>query len=507
MRLAPSCLALACVLAAGPALAQQGSVEPPRVVELDEIELEGEGELPTSVEGLARISEEGVATLESCDAGAAVCEALARVIARGRFEPARRDGRSVPSRVRVEVRVHARRGAAPASEPAPEREHAPALGVTAQVAPVPAGSRRLELVELRDVPGALGDPFRVLEAMPGVVPLASGMPYYYVRGAPPAGTLYVYDGIQLPILFHLGVGPAVVHPRMLGPLRLHSGSAPARYGRMVGGVIVGEALRDAVERPTGEIELRVLDVNGYVEAPIGEEGVIRAAARWGWPALFADVVWGGAQLFYGDYQARLELRVGPHDRVEVVALGSYDDLFFVFPNGTPSHTIVHFQRLEGRLVRRVDRFELGAALRLAYDRTLITGTAIASDPLNPLAVSIEAGTVGPRLWAGWRGEGVRLALGGELFGTFGRPDAKLTTIPGLPLRPSPLFASTTTRSVAAAWMEGLPGRAWQLACGGEHTCAVVGGNVYCWGDNSYGQLGVPSSELPLRATPEPVALE
>lgn len=77
----------------------------------------------------------------------------------------------------------------------------------------------------------------------------------------------------------------------------------------------------------------------------------------------------------------------------------------------------------------------------------------------------------------------------------------------MPLRPSPLFASTTTRSVAAAWMEGLPGRAWQLACGGEHTCAVVGGNVYCWGDNSYGQLGVPSSELPLRATPEPVALE
>src|SRR5690606_6427040 len=96
MRLAPSCLALACVLAAGPALAQQGSVEPPRVVELDEIELEGEGEVPASVEGRARISEEGVAALESCDAGAAVCEALARVIARGRFEPARRDGRSVP---------------------------------------------------------------------------------------------------------------------------------------------------------------------------------------------------------------------------------------------------------------------------------------------------------------------------------------------------------------------------------------------------------------------------
>jgi hypothetical protein len=431
------------------------------------------------------VGQDGRAALESCEAGEALCAAFAVVLARARFEPARRDGRPVPARVRVTTRVHRLAGAdANPNEPAPPfaldlPERAPPLGVRAEVARTPAGSRRLELVELRDVPGTLGDPFRVLESMPGVVPLASGMPYYYVRGAPPAGTLYVYDGIQLPILFHVGVGPAVVHPRMLGPLRLYPGAAPARYGRMVGGVITTEATGGPVERPSAEVELRLLDVNGYAEAPIGDGGSVRAAVRWGWPALMADLVWGGAELFYGDYQTRIELGLTTTDRVEIVALGSYDDLSFTFPNGTPSHTLIHFHRLEARLVRRAQAFEIGAALRLAYDRTRITGTTVASDPRNPLDVSIEAGTVGPRLWAGWRGEGLRLVFGGELFGTFGRPDAKLANIPGLPLRPSRLFTGTSTRSVGAAWMElgFLIDRALEVELGGRFDTWITGSRV------------------------------
>ena len=34
-----------------------------------------------------------------------------------------------------------------------------------------------------------------------------------------------------------------------------------------------------------------------------------------------------------------------------------------------------------------------------------------------------------------------------------------------------------------------PSRAISLAFGGDHTCAAVGANVYCWGSNSGGQLG------------------
>ena len=31
--------------------------------------------------------------------------------------------------------------------------------------------------------------------------------------------------------------------------------------------------------------------------------------------------------------------------------------------------------------------------------------------------------------------------------------------------------------------------ATSLAAGGKHSCAVAEGQVYCWGDNTAGQLG------------------
>ena len=38
--------------------------------------------------------------------------------------------------------------------------------------------------EVRAMPGAFGDSFRAIEALPGVTPLVSGLPYFFVRGAP-----------------------------------------------------------------------------------------------------------------------------------------------------------------------------------------------------------------------------------------------------------------------------------------------------------------------------------
>src|SRR5262245_40515777 len=66
--------------------------------------------------------------------------------------------------------------------------------------------------EIRQIPGAFGDAFRVIEALPGASPLASGIPYFFVRGAPPGNTGYFVDGVRVPLLYHVGFGPAVIHP-------------------------------------------------------------------------------------------------------------------------------------------------------------------------------------------------------------------------------------------------------------------------------------------------------
>ena len=92
----------------------------------------------------------------------------------------------------------------------------------------PADSRALGRAEVREVPGAFGDPFRALDALPGVMPLATGSPYFYVRGAPPGNIGYFIDGVRVPYLFHVLLGPSVVNPAMVSRVELFPGAAPAR---------------------------------------------------------------------------------------------------------------------------------------------------------------------------------------------------------------------------------------------------------------------------------------
>ena len=60
--------------------------------------------------------------------------------------------------------------------------------------------------------GTRGDPFRVITSMPGVSQLSGLLPYVVVRGAAPGNTGYYLDGTRVPILFHVALGPSVIHP-------------------------------------------------------------------------------------------------------------------------------------------------------------------------------------------------------------------------------------------------------------------------------------------------------
>ena len=60
------------------------------------------------------------------------------------------------------------------------------------------------------MPGAFGDAFRAVDALPGVTPIISGLPFFFVRGSPPGNVGTYIDGVRVPLLFHLGAGPSVV---------------------------------------------------------------------------------------------------------------------------------------------------------------------------------------------------------------------------------------------------------------------------------------------------------
>ncbi len=69
-----------------------------------------------------------------------------------------------------------------------------------------------------------------------------------------------------------------------------------------------------------------------------------------------------------------------------------------------------------------------------------------------------------------------------------------------------LAAKVDDAGAVAPWLDtptlvALPAPAQQVTAGGKHTCALVaGGDVYCWGDNSFFQRGTSNSTPPIEPT-------
>ncbi len=178
--------------------------------------------------------------------------------------------------------------------------------------------------DAREIPATFGDPTRVVESLPGVVPTISGLSAFFVRGAPPETSGFFLDGVPVPALYHIGFGPAVVHPALLDHVDFFPGASPVRYGRAIGGILDAET-RDPGPVPHGEATLRVFDAGGLVEAPFdGGRGSVLAAGRYAYPGLVLPLFDPNVSLTYWDYQARATWAITDRDRIGVLAFGSND---------------------------------------------------------------------------------------------------------------------------------------------------------------------------------------
>jgi len=220
------------------------------------------------------------------------------------------------------------------------------IEVEVREAPRSADATTFSRAEVRSLPGTFGDPFRVIESIPGVVPLVSGVPYYYVRGAPPGTVGYTLDGIRVPLLFHLGLGPSVVHPALVDSVELAPGPNP-ETGRFAGAVVAG-ALTSPRETFRVEGNLRAVDTGAFVEVPFDAgKGSALAAGRVSYTALLFSLLNSSTVLNYWDYAGRFSYEVKPRHRVGVFAFGASDYLAEKRENG-PDELLVDtmFHRLD-----------------------------------------------------------------------------------------------------------------------------------------------------------------
>lgn len=291
------------------------------------------------------------------------------------FEPATRNGVATPARIRFEVRF-----AEPAAPPPPAPEPSEPAPTAAPVAPIvvtvhgqrsPAVSASFSRAEVRQIPGTFGDPFRSIEAMPGVTPIASGAPYFFVRGAPPGNIGYFLDGIRVPLLYHVGFGPSVVHPGIVERVDLYPGAYPARYGRFAGAIVAAETT-PPLDRVHGEGNIRLFDAGAMLEAPFADgRGAALAGGRYSYTALILSLVAPEVTLAYWDYQARLSYELTPRDTVSVFSFGAYDFLGEDDEDGK-TQTILgtEFHRIDLRYEREVsNRTRWRSAVAVGFDRS------------------------------------------------------------------------------------------------------------------------------------------
>ncbi len=256
-----------------------------------------------------------------------------------RFSPATRGGVPVNARIRVSVefaqRSRAKRVERPTvSEgedahrgtldgPAREAENAPIEVIVAGERPRPAVTT-LSRAEVRQLPGAFGDPFRALEVLPGVTPIISGLPYFYLRGSPPGNVGYYVDGIRVPYLYHFALGPAAVHPGLMSRVDIHSGGYPASFGGYAGGIVAGWTSPPTPELH-GEASLRLFDAGALVESGFADgRGTVLLGGRYSYTAALVSLTVPDVMVDYRDYQARVSYELGPRDRVSLFSFGSYD---------------------------------------------------------------------------------------------------------------------------------------------------------------------------------------
>lgn len=308
------------------------------------------------------------------------------------FRAARRDGKAIASKIRFLARFTPPRDVvepevAPATSPAPSKK--PGTPATTEITvkgEKPPPRHELARVEISRMPGAFDDAFRAIEGLPGVVPLVSGLPYFYVRGAPPGNVGYFFDGIPVPWLYHFGAGPGVFQPAFVDRVELYPGAYPARYGRYAGAIVAGEVAEPAY-RTRGEWKVRLVDSGGMVEAPFANgRGAIMLGGRYSYTGLILKLIVPKTFVSYWDYQARVRYDVAKDDTVELVAFGSSDYItdthtFSVhdpttdrFSSEQRKVTVVDagFHRLDLRWDHRIERGNWRNALMLGHDRTALS---------------------------------------------------------------------------------------------------------------------------------------
>ena len=224
---------------------------------------------------------------------------------------------------------------------------------------------RVDAETARTTPGTGGDPFRVIESMPGVSQVVWPFALYAIRGANPGNTGFFLDGMRVPALFHFALGPSIIHPYLIDKLSFYPGGYPARLGGYVSGAVSAETAAPPNDMARFTADLRLYDAGALVTTPWdGGRGTVAVAARYAYTGLIVSRLFGDVDFGYADYQLRVDHTLGG-GRATLLALGSFDHLDI--RDQSIGNASLNFHRMDLRWERKVAGWQMLARSAFATD--------------------------------------------------------------------------------------------------------------------------------------------
>jgi hypothetical protein len=268
---------------------------------------------------------------------------------------------------------------------------------TVVAAKQPAAAVRVAGEEARTTPGTAGDPYRVIESLPGVSQIVWPFALYAIRGANPGNTGFFLDGMRVPALYHFALGPSIVHPYLVDKLTFYPGGYPARLGGYVSGAVVSETAAPPSEIVRLAADVRVYDVGGLATSGWdGGRGTVAVAARYSYTGLLVSHLFSNVKFGYADYNLRIDHALWG-GQATLMTLGSFDSLDIATatltnadPRGNPvGDASLQFHRIDLRWQRAVGPGRFLARTTFALDD--------ASSQLFDSPIAVRAYTIGPRI--------------------------------------------------------------------------------------------------------------
>ena len=190
--------------------------------------------------------------------------------------------------------------------------------------------------EIRRSPGAIGDVFRLVQSLPGVVNTNDQRNDIVARGGSPAENLILIDNIEVPTLNHFASqgtsgGPiSMLNNDLVRDASFQAGGFPAIYGEKLSSVM-DIRLRDGNrDRFQSETDINSAGYGQVLEGPLGPRGSYLATAR----QSFYDLVAKPFGLTAIPYTTNGQLKL-------VYEPGTRDRLWFVNVTGTDRIKLKH----------------------------------------------------------------------------------------------------------------------------------------------------------------------